>query len=269
MTEPSLTVKTTGLTPADGVKTTARRLIDRGGDTIDSDEIYKYIRVIGSALTNLEPHFWGRMAIAKFPEGRGEKDHYYVTNALERIAVTICKRDKAENDDYRKEEFSKRSGLRKHLRKDGVTPWREIPEHFGRQRYLMYLCQEHPQTLRDVGFPQSSIDACSRGANLGQPVDEFGNWKKRDGREVEFHVHHRIPLQCGGSNAIENLSLLDSDIHFTLCHAGDDRFINTLKEGEVCEVALTIPRADVHVIAVGYNAHIIIRPGTTTKEHAA
>lgn len=270
MTQPGDLARYTELTPADGVETTARRMIDQGGLPMASDEIHKYIRVIGSSLRNLEPHFWGDgMAIARFPDRRGKGDHYYVTDALMRISLTICKRDKSEKDDLRDHGFSNLRGFKACLRADGITPWQEVPEEYGRRRYLMYLCQEHAETLRAVGFSQEAIDACARGKPLGRPVDKHGNPLMRDGKEVEFDVHHRVPLQAGGSNGIDNLCLVDASVHNPFFHKGDDPVINKMPTGEVREIALTVPRPDIHVVAVGLNAHLFIDDGSTTKGIAA
>lgn len=258
------------LTPADGVETTARRMIDDAGAPIESDEVYKYIRVIGSKITNLEPHFWGDgMAIAKYPGNRGRPDHYYVSSALKRIEILVCKRASTEKEAIRKAEFTDTTGLWKYLRKDQVTPWQEIPEKFGRQRYLMYLCEEKPDLLRKVGYPQSSIDACARGDDLGQPCHEDGSPIIREGKVVAFEVHHRVPLQGGGSNAIGNLCLVEKGVHNPFFHKGDDPKLNKMKKEEVRKIALTVPNNDIDVIAVGLNVQVFIDKSHSKEGSAA
>jgi len=258
------------LTPQDGEETAATRMIDDGGSQINPDEVSKYIRVIGSKLTNLEPHFWGEgMAIARYPGRRSKSDHYYISRALTRIEITVCKRCPTQKEAVRAAEFSETAGLGEYLRKDEVTPWKEIPEKFGRIRYLMYLCQEKPDQLLKVGYQQSAIDACARGKQLGQPFNEDGTPKMRDGKVVQFQVHHRVPLQGGGSNAIENLCLVEQAVHNPFFHKGDDPKLNKMKTGEVRKIALTIPRNDVDIIAVGLNAQVFIDSNHTNKGRAA
>jgi hypothetical protein len=243
------------LTPADGLETTATRMIDDAGTQVDNDAVAKYIRVIGSKLTNLEPHFWGAgMAIARYPANRKKADHYYISRALKRIEITVCKRARSEKEAVRLANFTSTAGLMDYIQNDGPTPWQSIPERFGRQRYLMYLCQEKPELLRLVGYQQSAIDACSCGGALGQPCNADGTRKMRGDTAVMFEVHHRVPLQGGGSNGIDNLCLVEKALHNPFFHKGDDPRLNKMKPDEVRQIALTVPRDDIDVIAVGLNA---------------
>lgn len=159
--------------------------------------------------------------------------------------------------------------LLRYLTKGQVTPWHQIPERYGKRRYQMYLAQEHPETLKKVGFPQSAIDACARGGKLGPPVGKDGKRLMRNGKPVVFHVHHRIPLQAGGSNSIENLCLVDGDVHNPFFHKGDDPALNNMNPGEVREVALTVPHDDIHVIAVSLNAQVFVDEHDAKRDHAA
>jgi len=120
----------------------------------------------------------------------------------------------------------------------------------------MFLCQEHPDTLRKVGFSAAAIARCSSGRPLGDPTDASGMpLLDSNGRRLTFHVHHRVPLQAGGSNGIDNLCLVGSDVHGPFFHSGDDPRLNRMAAGEVRKIALTVPRPDIHVIAVGLNIH--------------
>lgn len=172
-----------GLTPADGVPTTARRLIDDTGTSVTTDEAYKYIRVVGSSISNLEPHFWGDgAAIARFPDKRNKADHYYVTEVLKRIEISVQKLAKSEKDRIRIQQFETTKGLSRYLRSGEITPWDQIPDEYGRARYLMWLAQTRADELRAIGFDEGQIGECARRGFLGV--------LSSNGREVKFHVHH-------------------------------------------------------------------------------
>jgi len=73
-----------------------------------------------------------------------------------------------------------------------------------------------------------------------------------------YHVHHRVPLDDGGTNAYDNLILIRDDIEHRAIHGyynPGERRIELMKYGEAGEVALPMPPADTIVypdIAKGY-----------------
>lgn len=170
----------------------------------------------------------------------------------------MTKRAKSQKDAMRADGFSSTKGLGKYLRAGEPTPWREIPARYGRRRYLMFLAQDHAETLRAVGFSDAAIAACAHGADLTQPRDVQGRPLVRAGRRVRFDVHHRVPLHAGGSNGIENLCLVEQSVHNPFFHKGDDPVLARMASGETREIALTVPREDVHVIAVDLNVESLV-----------
>jgi len=73
-----------------------------------------------------------------------------------------------------------------------------------------------------------------------------------------YQVHHRVPLDDGGTNAYDNLILIRDDVEHRAIHGyynPGERRIELMKYGEAGEVALPMPPADTIIypnIAKGY-----------------
>jgi hypothetical protein len=235
------------LTPAAGRPTDKRRNIQKRGVPLSVEEACKYIRVTGSDITRLEPHYWGpdNLAIVPFLTSKQRRDSYYILSRLRRIEITVRKLDKQAKIALRKRGFDNPRGV---PRKIGpvMKPWHQVPPEAGRARYVVWLAQTHPDQLRAAGFSDEEILESAHTGSV--PI------LLRNGKEIRFNVHHRIPLQAGGSNAIENLVLVEEDLHGAVFHSGDDPLIAGLAPGQSATVVLTVPEDDVNIVALGPNA---------------
>lgn len=113
-----------------------------------------------------------------------------------------------------------------------------------RKAWLMHIAVAHAAELEGAGIARDDID---RMATLGKVPEGY-------------QVHHRMPLDDGGTNAYDNLILMRDDVEHRAVHGyynpGEQR-IDQLKYGESGEVALPLPPADTVVYpnpAMGYAA---------------
>lgn len=128
---------------------------------------------------------------------------------------------------------------------------------FDRQQYEREREQEfrtiRPAWIREIGGKHAvelEVAGISR-ANVTRMV-ETGK------APLGYHVHHRIPLDDGGTNAYDNLILIRDDVEHRAVHGyynpGEQR-IDRMSYGETGEVALPMPPADTIIypnIAMGY-----------------
>jgi hypothetical protein len=134
-----------------------------------------------------------------------------------------------------------------YLRKADRTVYkRERKDDFPKMRkaWLMRIAVANAAELEGAGISREDID---RMAATGKPPEGY-------------QVHHRLPLDDGGTNAFDNLILMRDDVEHRAVHGyynpGEQR-IDQLKYGEQGEVALPLPPADTVVYpneAMGYAA---------------
>ncbi|MDO5757940.1 MAG: hypothetical protein Q4P24_10560 [Rhodobacterales bacterium] len=267
MTHQSPTPMIDNLVPADGKLTEAARKL---GPRAHGDFIY--IRVLGSDLTTLEPQFYGSDLKKSCLYGKQNvhgHDVYYLTEAIERREVEIRRvvggKPAGELHVKRNRIFPRR--LAKAYRKTPPDPpadWRSVPDKYPRHKFLMKVAQERKEDLRTIGFTDEQIDIAARTGKLSalHPRDENGNPRKNpDGSllTIPFHVHHCIPLQCAGSNTMENFALVDDMVHLRLFHRGDDPAVSALPEGKHARVAITMPRPGQDIISIFLNVAEVVR----------
>lgn len=119
---------------------------------------------------------------------------------------------------------------------------REFPEI--RKTWLMEIAVKHEAELEGAGIPRDDIDRMA------------ASGKVPEGDQV----HHRFPLDDGGTNAYANLILMRDDVEHRAVHGyynPAEQRIDQLKYGEQDEVALPLPPADTVVYpnpAMGYAA---------------
>jgi hypothetical protein len=119
---------------------------------------------------------------------------------------------------------------------------REFPEV--RKAWLMQIAVAQAAQLEGAGISRQEIDLM------------VSSGKAPEG----YQVHHRLPLDDGGTNATDNLILIRDDVEHRAVHGyynpGEQR-IDQLKYGEQDAVALPMPPADTVVYpnpAMGYAA---------------
>lgn len=89
----------------------------------------------------------------------------------------------------------------------------------------------HAQALRSAGIPQREID---RMVDVGKPPDGY-------------QVHHRLPLDDGGTNSPDNFILIKDDVEHRALHGyynPAELRIRHLAHGETATVALAVPPKD-------------------------
>lgn len=105
--------------------------------------------------------------------------------------------------------------------------------------------------------------ATSRRAELlaaGLPADQVDRMAIKGWVPIGYHVHHRIPLDDGGTNGADNLVLIRDDIEHRALHGyynPSELRTRLLQPGERATIALAIPPADTVVYpnpAKGYEA---------------
>lgn len=113
-----------------------------------------------------------------------------------------------------------------------------------RKAWLMAIASTHAAELEGAGIARQDIAVMA------------ATGKAPEG----YQVHHRMPLDDGGTNAPSNLVLIRDDVEHRAVHGyynpGEQR-IDQLKYGEQCELALPMPPADTVVYpnpALGYAA---------------
>lgn len=118
--------------------------------------------------------------------------------------------------------------------------------------WLMEIAQKHAATLEAAGIPKSEIE---RMAKFGErPMDANGK---------TYQVHHRIPLDDGGTNDPKNFILIRNDVEHRAVHGfynpGELR-IDQLANGEKAVVAFPMPPEDTIIYpnpALGYVSEIV------------
>jgi hypothetical protein len=111
-----------------------------------------------------------------------------------------------------------------------------------RKAWAKEIAVKHASELEGAGIPKAEITRMAETGKL----------------PTGYHVHHRVPLDDGGSNAYDNLILIRDDVEHRAVHGyynpGEQRIVR-LNYGETGEVALPMPPADTIVypnIAKGY-----------------
>ena len=70
-------------------------------------------------------------------------------------------------------------------------------------QFIKHVAQTHPNELRRLGFSESQIKDMANDAE----------------RPENLEVHHRMPVECGGTNDFDNLTLVRKDVHDYLTEA--------------------------------------------------
>ena len=137
---------------------------------------------------------------------------------------------------------------------DRVLYEKERVKEFNRAKkeWLKNIAINNASELEAAGIAKSKIDNM---ATLGKaPTDENGK---------PYHVHHRLPLDDGGTNDFHNFILIRNDVEHRAIHGyynPAELRIDRLAYGEAAEVALPIPPEDTIIYpnpALGYVAQIV------------
>jgi hypothetical protein len=107
--------------------------------------------------------------------------------------------------------------------------------------------------LKEIGIKYASVLS-----DAGIPDAEIVRMAQTGKGPTGYHVHHRLPLDDGGTNEYANLILIRDDVEHRAVHGyynpGEQR-INKMSYGEAGDVALPMPPADTIIypnIAMGY-----------------
>lgn len=120
-----------------------------------------------------------------------------------------------------------------------------------RKTWLKTIASTHAQELRLAGLPLAEIEKMAR----------FGK-APSDANGKPYQVHHRIPLDDGGTNDPANFILMRADVEHRAVHGyynPAELRIDRLAYGESAEVALPMPPSDTLIYpnpALGYVAEI-------------
>ena len=116
-----------------------------------------------------------------------------------------------------------------------------------RGEWLKHIGRKETEQLRAAGLSQKEID---RMVEEGKPPDGY-------------QVHHRIPLDDGGTNHWDNLILIKDNVEHRALHGyynPAELRIRQLAYGETATVALPVPPADTVIYpnpAMGYMSEVV------------
>lgn len=126
-----------------------------------------------------------------------------------------------------------------------------------RQQYKRERKSEF-KSVRKAWAKEMGLKRAAELEGAGIPKVEITRMAETGKLPTGYHVHHRVPLDDGGSNDYDNLILIRDDVEHRAVHGyynpGEQR-IDRLSYGEVGDVALPMPPADTIVypnIAKGY-----------------
>jgi hypothetical protein len=121
-----------------------------------------------------------------------------------------------------------------------------------RKAWLKEIAVKYARELEDAGIPRSEI---SRMEKYGKaPLDANGK---------AYQVHHRLPLDDGGTNDQKNFILIRNDVEHRAVHGyynPAELRIDRLEYGGVADVALPMPPEDTIIYpnpALGYVTEIV------------
>lgn len=121
-----------------------------------------------------------------------------------------------------------------------------------RKAWLKEIAVSHAQELEAAGVPRSEISNMAKYGKSPMGIDG-----------KVYHVHHRLPLDDGGSNDPKNFILIRDDIEHRAVHGyynPAELRIDRLAYGDTAEVALPMPPDDTLIYpnpALGYVAEIV------------
>lgn len=125
--------------------------------------------------------------------------------------------------------------------------------------WLKEIATKQSAVLEAAGIPKSEID---RMAKYGtRPMDANGR---------TYQVHHRIPLDDGGTNDPKNFILIRNDVEHRAVHGfynPAELRIDQLANGDTAEVAFPLPPEDTIIYpnpSLGYVSEVV--PNTTFLE---
>jgi hypothetical protein len=120
-----------------------------------------------------------------------------------------------------------------------------------RKTWLKTIASTHAFELQQAGLPSAEIDRMARFGKV--PSDANGK---------QYQVHHRIPLDDGGTNDPANFILMRDDVEHRAVHGyynPAELRIDRLAYGASAEVALPMPPSDTIIYpnpTLGYVAEI-------------
>jgi hypothetical protein len=137
---------------------------------------------------------------------------------------------------------------------DRLAYQKEREKEFGRVRkaWLKDIAINNAQELEVAGISRSEIEKMAK----------YGK-TPTDAEQRSYQVHHRLPLDDGGTNDTKNFILIRNDVEHRAVHGyynPGELLIDRLAYGSTAEVALPMPPEDAIVYpnpARGYVAEIV------------